>query len=287
MAADPETSDAHARWRRLNAFVDGELDPRAAARTARAIADDPADARDAAALGELKAALGDAFADHAPQVPPALRASQATMQPKRRAWRRVAAAAVILLMAGATVWLAPFGGSQDRSAPAWVTHAVERHAALSERPAQSPGARLAATPVALQGFAPFVPDLRSGKLTVGRIESFTGPDGAASLAVNYHGTRGCRVTLVAFADGAAGLSERLERLRLAEGAPSSDAPAAQGFVWRVGGVRYLLIASGMDAGRFGVIAETVHRASQLHRPIDDEGRTLMADARANSAPCQA
>lgn len=282
MAADPDSMDAQARWRRLNAFVDGELDARAAARIARAIADDPADARDAAALGELKAALGDAFADHAPQVPPFPDASQATGRPKRRAWRRVAAAAVILLMAGATVWLAPFGGPSTPAAPAWALQSLERHAALSDRPAQSPGARLAATPAALHGFAPFVPDLRSGKLTVGRIESFTGPDGAAALAVNYHGTRGCRVTLLAFADGAAGLSERLERLRL-----SLDGPPAQGFVWRVGGVRYLLIASGMDASRFGVIAETVHRASQLHRPIDDEGRTLMADARANSAPCQA
>ena len=90
----PRPSD----WEALNAYVDGELEPAAAADVADRIAHEPAVARRAAALTGMKAALADT--SDAPAFnfdPPAKKAGYQ--------WHWLsAAAAVIFIFAGFALW---------------------------------------------------------------------------------------------------------------------------------------------------------------------------------------
>ncbi len=276
MSGERDNSSSEARWQRLNAFVDGELAPREAARVAREIADDPTAAADAAALGEMKAALGGAIPPREIPVPGGTGPARSG---RRRAVGAVGAALALLLVVAVGWRLLPGTGATGQPAPPWLAAALGQHETLSDMTDQPTTLRQAAMPGPDRAFAPYVPDLTAGKLRIGRVLGFTGPDGAEAFAANYRGNRGCRLTLVAFADGAEGLAESLQPLgRFGD-------VAASGYVWRVGGVRYLLVADGMDGNRLATIARTVHRGSHLHRPIDPDGRTRMAEARAKSVPC--
>ena len=284
MTRDTDKHGSTERWHRLNAFVDGELDATDARRTVREIADDPKLAEQAAALSDMKAALAHAMPDHAPIVPECPPAP--TEKPRRLPAGAIAAILILAAILTGMWELTPAPSrsvvQQPEAQPAWLASAIDQHEVLSKLPAHASKTVLAGLSRTDREFVPFMPDLTSGRLTVGRAERFTGPDGASAIAVNYRGTRGCRITLVAFADGANSLPEALTEITL--GKPEA---AGRTFAWRVGGVRYVMIASAMDTIRLNLIAETVHRASQLHRPIGPDGRAQMAAARQRSAPCQA
>ena len=55
--------------------------------------------------------------------------------------------------------------------------------------------------------------------------------------------------------------------------------------WRSGGLGYLILAQGMEAKRFSLIARSVHRAARKHAPIGPRMRTALAKSRAESQPC--
>ncbi|MEQ8603838.1 MAG: hypothetical protein RIB45_11000 [Marivibrio sp.] len=266
----PNDADA-ARWRRLSAFVDGELGAREAAETAQQIADDPNAAREAAQLASAKEALGQAIAA------PALSVPSATPGLRRRARLRRWAAGLGALAASAAVavglTLAP--PAEAPASPDWAQAAAAQHAELSRlpQPIDAAAPRLERTTIA--GFAPFVPSLEAARLRILAHIGFDGPDGAPGLAVHYRGARGCRVTLIALRDGAKGVSEALSPLA-----------HAQGYIWRVGAVRYQLLASGMDKRRFAAVAQAAHEASRLHQPTPADTRLRLAQARAESQPCR-
>lgn len=266
-----EDDERDERWRRLSAFVDGELSAREAAETAQRIADDPAAARQAAQLAAAKEALGEAIPAPALTVPTTSPRREARARRRRWATGLGAAAAALLLAAGLTL----FPPSPETQRPAWAAAAEAQHAALSDLPGPAEGRGPRIERATLAGFAPFVPTLEAARLDIIARLGFEGPDGAPGLAVHYRGARGCRVTLVALRDGADDVAEALTRL-----------PQAQGYVWRVGGVRYQLLARGMDRRRFAAVAEAAHQASRLNQPAPDDVRRRLAQARADSAPCQ-
>lgn len=253
-------------WEALNAYVDGELEPAHAADIAERIALDPALARRAAALTGMKAALADT-----PDTPVFDFDPPATESRRQRRWMAIAASAAFILAASA-FWATQF----DRATPAWLTAAAAAHASLATQQTDtSPQAEQVA---AMAGFQPYIPDLAAAKLNLDMAAPFAidgPPDG---LILQYTGTRGCRVTYVAFPGEGFALGENLTQIETGN---------LTGYGWRVGAIGYALLAQGMDPDRLAVIAANVHAASRLHRPFDDAARSQLAQSRAESRACAA
>jgi anti-sigma factor RsiW len=262
-------------WQTLNAYVDGELSAAEAAEVARALADDRALAEQVASLSRLKASVQDLGEGIEIALP----------GPRRRAWRPAALAAslVVALAIGLAAALVPWPGSD---LPAWLAQARALHEAwnMAEDQAAAAPAAGGVVLVALSQLGPegylkaYLPDLSSARLRLSHLEivALPGARGEA-LHAGYRGTRGCKVSLLMLADGAA-LPKELTR---------HDEGGLRTYAWRTGGPGYLLVAEGMDEARLALIAETVHRATLEHSPFDVETRTALRESRARSKPCLA
>jgi anti-sigma factor RsiW len=260
-------------WQTLNAYVDGELSAAEAAEVARALADDRALADQVATLTRLKATVQDMG-----------EATEVTLPaPRRRHWRPAAIAASLALAIGLAASFVPWQGS-DR--PAWVVQARAGHEAWNmdeDRPDAAPvagGVVLAALgQLGPDGYLKaYLPDLSAARLTLTRLETVPLLNGRGeALHAGYRGTRGCKVSLLILADGAA-LPTALTRY---------DDRALRTYAWRTGGHGYLLVAEGMDEARLAMIAETVHRAILEHSPFNEETRTALRESRERSKPCLA
>jgi len=253
-------------WDALNAYVDGELDPARRAEIAERIARDPALARQAAALAGVKASLAEPANVPAFDFGPPAAASR-----RRRRWLTAAAAAVAILAASA-FWATQY----VQTDPAWLTAAATAHDSLAAQ--QTDASRDAERIAATAGFRPYIPDLAAAKLRLAAAAPLSVNGYSGGLALQYTGTRGCRVTYVAFPGAGISLGERLERIEIGD---------LTGYGWRVGAVGYALLAESMDPDRLAVIAANVHAASRLYRPFDDAARTQLAQSRAASRPCTA
>ena len=266
-------------WQTLNAYVDGELSAAEAAEVARALANDRALADRVASLTRLKAKVQDMGTVQSRGEA----AEIALPTPRRRHWRPAALAASLALALGLAASLVPWQGS-DR--PAWVVQARAGHEAWNmdeDRPGAAPvagGVVLAALgQLGPDGYLKaYLPDLSAARLTLTRLEIVSLLDGRGeALHAGYRGTRGCKVSLLILADGAA-LPAALTRY---------DDRALRTYAWRTGGHGYLLVAEGMDEARLAMIAETVHRATLEYSPFDEETRTALRESRERSKACLA
>jgi anti-sigma factor RsiW len=255
----------------LNAYVDGELSPASAAAVARAVAEDPAVARQVAQLTRLKAMLQSERA--APAIAlPSRRPRRAPRRPRRIRPTSLAAslALFVALAVSVTFWLegrapspeAPlvFASAQHR---AWVEGGVEAQ----------PAAHVLPSALRTFGRPAQVPDLSAAGLMLARVALLQDESGPV-LHIGYRGTRGCRLSLMI--RGPDGLPEALRAV-----GESADL----GYAWRAGGVGYVLVASGMDPPRLRLIARKVHDATLEKAPFDAETRTALAESRAASAAC--
>ena len=260
----------HPDWKELNAYVDGELDAHDSARVARSVATDPALADQVAILTRVKAAVAEGVE---PVDLPAVK-------PKRRLrWYGAAAAVVLMVAAGVGTYVASWprqgdAGVLQRAAAAHRTW-VERDEADDVREV---GAGVLLSSLHRLGPEAHVPDLSASRLTISMITMVpaSGADGPA-LHIGYTGTRGCHVSLWISPAGG-NLGPRLVERR---------AGPLRSFVWRAGSLAYVLINSGMDEGRFSLIARTVHRATLERLPLDAEMRTALRESREASMPCSA
>ncbi|MCH8998325.1 MAG: NHL repeat-containing protein, partial [Proteobacteria bacterium] len=176
------------------------------------------------------------------------------------------------------------GQGPDR--PAWVVQARAGHEAWNmdeDRPGAVPvtgGVVLAALgQLGPDGYLKaYLPDLSAARLTLTHLATVSLLDGRGeALHAGYRGTRGCKVSLLILADGAA-LPKALTRY---------DDRALRTYAWQTGEHGYLLVAEGMDEARLAMIAETVHRATLEHSPFDVETRTALRESRERSKPCLA
>jgi anti-sigma factor RsiW len=260
----------HPDWEALNAYVDGELDAHDSARVARSVAIDPALADQVAILTRLKAAVAEGLE---PVDLPAVK-------PKRRLrWYAVAAAVVLMVAAGVGTYVAQWPRQDDagllqRAAAAHRTW-VERDEADAVREV---GAGVLLSSLHRLGPDAHVPDLSASRLTISMVTTVpaSGADGPA-LHIGYTGTRGCHVSLWISPAGG-NLGPRLVERR---------AGPLRSFAWRAGSLAYALINSGMDEGRFSLIARTVHRATLERLPLDAEMRMALRESREASMPCSA
>ena len=246
----------------LNAYVDGELSAGDSARVARAIADDGALAQRVAVLTKLRSILKDSV-----QAP-------AMALPKVRAARRLLwsslAAGIALLMVVAGLLLVPeFDRATDQ---VWLARAWAAHDDWTPGETDVAAvASIAADPTR------FVPDLSAAKLRVATVRLARPADRRDGDLIGYAGTRGCKISLI--------------RSRAQDGMPEGLGAYHQGlrlaYAWRVGGLGHVLLAEGMDPGRFQLIAETLRDATVKRLQPDPRTRIALYRSRAESAPCHA
>jgi len=248
----------------LNAYVDGELDTAAAAEVARAVAADPALARQVAALSRLRSAVADSVEAPSMTVP-------ATAAKSERLTVFAASIFFALFVAGSAL----VSGLSDRDLRAgWLERAWALHHGWSiARGDTQPALMLSEYTDAVPGT--YVPDLGASRLTV--VHATVAPISGSrqALLVGYKGTRGCKVSLVVFSGGRA-LGEAIE-------------PFSQGrnhaYAWRAGKLAYVILTDTMDPKRFRQLAESVRMTSRRHLPFDHDTQMALRTARDTSKPC--
>ncbi|HEY7458604.1 MAG TPA: hypothetical protein VH765_07620 [Xanthobacteraceae bacterium] len=230
----------------LNALVDGELSPAEHAAVAARVRSDRDFARAYATLTKLKAGVAEIAEDF--EVPSIEGSSiESSRTNVRRRWAMVgAAASAVFVLAAAALFagLLPFG-SDGR----WT---------------EAPQAQLVSATFAGD---PVIPDLSPAGLQLARTVVRTA-SGAQSLVATYVGPRGCRLELW------------VSTASRSEHAPGGTERRS----WRVGGLRYELVAYGMPAERFQKVAEAAENATRATDAPDEIDQRLI-EARISTAPC--
>jgi anti-sigma factor RsiW len=135
----------------------------------------------------------------------------------------------------------------------------------SESPrTEMPHARFAAVTFAGE---PVIPDLSQAGLQLTRTVVSTA-SGTQSIVATYVGPRGCRL-----------------ELWVSDASSSEHAPrGTERRSWRVGGLRYELVAYGMPAERFQSVADAAESATRATAVPENVDRRLI-EARISTAPC--
>jgi hypothetical protein len=255
-----QNDDMKITWETLNAYVDGELSPDAAATVAAAIAADKAMAARVATLTRLRAVSRRL-------VYPA----KAEPQRHRPGWMPVALAASVaaVLVAGALSWsLRPTPGSDVEAAVAasetWLEAGLHPDAA---------GVMNAAAAASAAGA---LPDLSAAGLQLVYLSSQPFDAGEAIFA-GYQGPHGCHLGLWKAAPGAQ------TALSALAGANQVGLPVHQ---WTAGDARYVLVGQGMDAQRFDRMADLVEQLILQGHDATPEQRIALEEAGRIGAPCQ-
>ena len=254
---------ARASWEELNAYVDGELGSADAARVARAIADDPALARQVAAISEMKHAVNEGGG-----APPVAMPGQTYQVPRMLA-------AMIALVAVIGLTSAFLSGRLSMTEETWLHRAWAVHDRLSAEPGDEDPRDAVSMQASARSGRTFIPDLSSAKLEARSVRFGVAPFGDDAFAVSYHGSRGCRLTLLSFVADTT-LSEALSTVQL-------DGRTAYG--WRVAGHGYLVMADGMASARFDLIARSLHWAIVQRARLEKDVQTALAESRHTSPPC--
>ncbi len=258
-------NDARVTFEMLNAYVDGELDPAAAAVVARAVAADPALARQVAALSKLRSAVADSI-----EAPPLKLSAHAP------ASERLPMAAAAVFFAVFVAGSALVSGLFDRDLRAgWLEQAWRLHEGWSIT-AKSPAT---AVPANYGDAVPgaYVPDLGASRLTVAHAAVAPISSGRRALIVGYKGTRGCKVSLVVFVGGRS-LGDAIEAFSRGRN---------HAYAWRAGKLAYVILTDTMDSERFRQLAESVRTTSRRHLPFDHETQMALRKSRDTSKPCMA
>ncbi len=118
-----------------------------------------------------------------------------------------------------------------------------------------------------------VPDLSASRLFLVDLKILGDVPENRRAVAHYRGLRGCRLTMWY---GSAGSDP-------VQWATAGGNTALR--QWRVGDGTYALIANGMDRQRFAAIADYVEVLTRLEATREENARTAMADAYANSVRC--
>jgi len=237
----------------LNAYVDGELEPPAAAAVARAAAEDPDVAAELAKLHAMKATLRDAF-DTSTVI---------TVTPPRSSMGHLprlaigAGLAVAIVAAGLWFGMDRFG-HQGASADVFAAALGNHDKWLSEP------VRMETIPVTA-GFV--LPDLTLSGLRVESVDRNVDLSGVPATRIGYVGHKGCHLSLFVLQDKQA-----------VDTGEIGDNDLLHADSWVVGGTSYLAIARLMDPVRFATVAHALRLATEKGVPLDARIRTALAKA---------
>ncbi len=189
--------------------------------------------------------------------------------PRRLLWTSLAAGIALLLAVTGLVLIREVDRAVDQVwlARAWVVHDAWTPGAAEE----------AALALVSTDPARFVPDLSAAKLRVATVRPARPADPQERDLIGYAGTRGCKISLI--------------RARAPDTMPEGLNAYHRGprlaYAWRVGGLGHVLLAEGMDPGRFQLIAETLRDVTVKRLQPDPRTRIALYRSRAESAPCLA
>ena len=260
-------------WQRLNAYDDCELSPDERAEVAARLAGRPDLAAQVAALTRVKAALSETTgALDVDRLRETARSST-----RRTPWWRIAAGIALLIGMGAAATVLT---SRNDDRTVWLEQPLAAHQAWLADGGESfseGGAGPLLAGLASLGADASVPDLSAARLTITGVRLVDASvTGRPALHVGYAGTRGCRLTLwITPASNSA-----------ADGLTSHDLGAFRAYSWRAGDLAYALV-SGMDPGRFAVIAETARKVTLERVQPAGETATALQRSRETSPPCKA
>lgn len=252
----------------LNAYVDGELNKADAADVALYIANDPDLARQVAILTRLRSSVMEAV-----EVPEINLIQQPAIKKPMVAGLLVASIALLALVGG---WMLFSSSSVQPLLPQWYEETAK---ALDNWPEKSetsfPLLQTTVPTGSLTGA--YVPDLTAAKLYINHVEEKRSLNMGSLRVVGYRGTRGCRVILTIFANGGKFPKDKI----------MLEIGGLHAFAWKAGSFGYAIIADGMDAERFRLIADTAEDTTLRHLPVDAETRLALGLNRERSAPCRA
>lgn len=251
-------------WATLNAYVDGELTPDAAARVAAALVADREAAAQVATLTRLRAAVR--AAELPERAPPFALPRTRPRRKSRAAW---AAVALIVVCAG----LAAIGLMHLQAPRAPLSNAIAAHRLWLSMPAQ---ARVPGADVELAGAdLDSLPDLSLASLSLAHLAlDLSGRAGGGMLA-GYVGPNGCRLGLwIAPVDPA---------LPAQPAVRDRDGLAIR--AWRGRNASYVLLGQGIDTARIDGVASLVARITGGARGIPDDQLATLAEARSKGPTC--
>lgn len=253
-------------WTTLNAYVDGELEPDAAARVAAALARDGTAAARVATLTRLRAAV---------RALPRQEETPAFELPRARApvsrWARAAAAAFLVLGIG----VAALGWQQRHPASPPLADAIAAHQLWLSRssfdPAQRLGVELAGADVDA------LPDLSLASLRLVHLSLDPSGRRGGGILAGYVGPNGCRVGLwIAPSD---------DTLPTQPAVHDRDGLAIR--AWRGEHASYALIGRGIDPARLDGITSLVARITRDRHGVPREQVAALAEARSVRPACTA
>ena len=246
-------SDPKPDFETLNAYVDGELEPPAAAAVARAAAEDAGIAEQVAKLHAMKAAVRNAY-----DTPPII-----TIYPSRPKFSRLAGGALAAGLAVAVVagglWLGIDEFGQPAAPGNVFAAALNNHDHWTSEPVKFQPIEVAA------GFT--LPDLMLSGLRVETVETDVTLNGIPATHIGYVGHKGCHLSLYVL----------LMKGVVDVGDYSNDDPL-HAESWMIGNTTYLAVARRMDPVRFTTISHALRLATEKGIPLDQRVRTALAKA---------
>ncbi|NYS24612.1 hypothetical protein HUK65_06370 [Rhodobacteraceae bacterium 2376] len=240
----------------LNAFVDGELASAEAAQVAQAIAEDPALARRAAHLHQMKAALAGYGANlPLPDLPRGKTAPAAP--PRRKAMRAMMAAALALVgLLGLTSISSPPPEGADPGTPLLALHDQ-----WLQQDGAAPGLALP------DGYGWIAPVMQASGLQLVTVQQ-----DARGTHLGFKGPNACRLSLRM----TPGQDATPLALTLAE-----DIQHAH---WQAGGLAFEMLARDMALPRFATVATGLHQGS---RALGGDAALRIALIESARLPCLA
>ena len=244
-------SDPKPDFETLNAYVDGELEPPAAAAVARAAAEHAGIADQVAKLHAMKAAVRNAY-----DTPPII-----TIYPSRAKFSRLAGGAMAAGLAIAVVagglWLGIDKLSQPTTPGNVFAAALSDHDQWTAEPVKLQPITVAA------GFT--LPDLMLSGLRVEAVETDVRLNGIPATHIGYVGHKGCHLSLYV-----------LHMKGVVDVGDFADDDLLHAESWMVGNTTYLAIARRMDPVRFTTISHALRLATEEGIPLDQRVRTALA-----------
>jgi len=235
----------------LNAYVDGELEPPAAAAVARAAAEDTDIAAQVAKLHAMKAAVRNAY-----DTPPIITIYPSRPTLSRQVGGALAAGLAVAAVAGA-LWLGIAGFGQPAAPGKVFAAALGNHDHWTAEPVKLQPIDVAA------GFP--LPDLLLSGLRVDVVETDVMLNGVPATHIGYVGHNGCHLSLYVLS-----MNDVVDVGNFV----NDDLLHAES--WRIGNTTYLAIARRMDPVRFTTISHALRLATEEGIPLDRRVRTALA-----------
>ena len=124
------------------------------------------------------------------------------------------------------------------------------------------------------GPPPHLPDLSANGLEIGHVSFVLRGDGQpGAIHVGYANDSGCRISLWITSAGVPGTGPLVEQHR------------GVAFSWRVDGLRYIIVRSGMRQERFHLLAESARAITLARARLHGPKRTALAVSAMFGRPC--